>query len=291
MKKLWVGALFAFALTAASHKGEQAFISEASGVCRLGNQVIIAGDETPDAFWVVDDKTQTPELIEVINGEWDDLEDLSAVDDQRFFAMTSHSLTKKGKKKTEREQLMLISKKKNTFEVNESWSLRKVIISALENSALDIDLVATEKSPPAEGGLNVEGLAYHNGQIFLGLRSPLTEKGEALLLTIENGEALLQGASPVFGQVLPLPLGKKGIRGLTSNGTSLMLIAGSSDDTEKAFSLHQWLPGAKYAASFKLTDFDTLIRPEALVAEQNGSFLFVQDFEEPADQKVIVKLD
>jgi len=289
MNKLWnvIGILILVCLNVGAAPREEEFLSEASGVCRLGDSLVIAGDENPDSLWVIDGDSQTIKSISVKNGEWDDLEDLSAVDDRRFFAMTSHSRTKKGKLKPERGQLLLISKKKSSFAVEQTWSLREDILSALEES---VDVETAEAASPDEGGLNVEGLAYHEGQLFLGLRSPLTDKGEALVLRIENAEGLLEGDDPEFGEVIRLPLGKKGIRGLTSTGSDLLVIAGASDDSGKTFSLYRWAPSSKKAELFSLPGFADLIRPEALVAEKDGSYTFVQDFEEPTDQEVVVNL-
>jgi len=270
---------------------EEAFISEASGACRLGDTLVIAGDENPNSFWVIEGESKTAKTMKVKNGEWDDMEDLSAVDDHRFFAMTSHSRTKKGKLKEERGQLMLISKEKKYFQVEQSWSLRERILSALENSVGDaIDLETTEAASPDEGGLNVEGLSYHEGHLYLGLRSPLTDKGEALVLTINNADALLTGEDPKFGDVIKLALGKNGIRGMTSRGKDLVVIAGASDDSDSTFGLYEWTPGTKDAETFPLIEFKALIRPEAVVAEKDGFYTFVQDFEEPTDQEVVIKL-
>jgi len=69
------------------------------------------------------------------------------------------------------------------------------------------------------------------------------------------------------------------------------VIAGSSDDTEKAFSLYQWATNSNQLAPFSLSGFENLQRPEALIAEGDGSFLFVQDFEGPTEQEVVVKLE
>lgn len=278
-----VAGLFLFSVAAVGDE----FILEASGVCRLGGALVIAGDENPDSLWVIDDESQSTERWEVRGAEWNDLEDLSAVDDHQFFAMTSHSRTKKGKLKPKREQLLLISRGATYFEAEQSWSLREEILSALEGL---VDIETAEEASPDEGGLNVEGLAYHRGQLFLGLRSPLTDRGEALMLRIENAQALLSGEEPVIAEAITLPLGKRGIRGLASSGTDLLVVAGSSGDDDESFSLYRWAPGTKKVTAFPLPDFATLIRPEGLVAENDGSFIFVQDFEEPADQNVVVKL-
>ncbi len=266
-------------------------ITEASGVCRVGESLIIAGDENPDSFWVIEDGSQKAKQIEVADGDWDDMEDLSAVDDRRFFAMTSHSRTKKGKRKPEREQLLLISKDGAELEVSKRWSLRKPILSAIEESlGQSVDIDTAEAASPDEGGLNIEGVAYHDGQLFLGLRSPLTQGGEAIVLNITNGGGLLKGEAPKFGRALTLPLGKKGVRGLSSHKTALLILAGPSDDVGQSFALYNWSPSTKTANLFALAGFDELLRPEGVAAEKQGTFTFVQDFEDPTQQEPVVKL-
>ena len=267
-------------------------LSEASGVCRSDGSLVIAGDEETDTLWLVDDdQRQKVRTVKVAGGDWDDMEDLSAVDANRFFALTSHSRTKKGKRRPEREQLMLIAKKGSRFSVAHTWSLRKQILATLEKSVGQIvDMDNAEAAPPEEGGLNLEGILYLEGNVYLGLRSPLTKRGDAIVLKIENGNGLLNGDAPVFGAVTTVPLNGNGIRGMSSHSKGVAMIAGPSDDSLRGFALYQWAPGAKKAAELKLPGFETLSRPEGVAAEKDGTFVFVQDFEEASQQDVIVKL-
>lgn len=266
------------------------FIPEASGVCRIGPHLLIAGDEEPQSLWMAADAGKT-EMIKVNGGTWDDMEGLANVDQDHFFAVTSHSRTKKGKRKPEREQLMLMAIKGKKISVEKSWSLRELIIPLLEKSfGNDLDMKTVEGATPNEGGFNIEGLAYREGRLYLGLRSPVTNSGKALIVVIKNGKELIQGASPALDKILAIDLGGKGIRSLDSNKKGLLILAGSRNDTAETFGLSQLLLGAGSLEDFYLNGFDDLLRPEGLVAEENGDVTFVQDFEQPQGQEIIVRL-
>lgn len=286
----WVAGLLGFLFLSAGALAEP-FLAEASGICRVGGAIVIVGDETPDALWVKEDPAAKVKLRKVNDGDWDDMEDLAEVNDHQFFGITSHSRTKKGNRKPEREELLLFARSTSQFAVEDYWSLRKPILTALEKTLGQVlDLEKVQENPPKEGGLNVEGLAYRGGQLFLGLRSPLTSQGDAILLRIKNGKALLEGEDPQISDVMTLPLGKRGIRGMTTYRDGILLIAGSADADESEFGLYRWTEATQSIHAFPLAGFSQLLRPEGLMVDTDGSFLFVQDFEEPTQQEVVVRL-
>lgn len=263
------------------------FITEASGVCRVGQSLLIAGDEEPKTIWSIKDEQVTK--IKVKGGTWDDLEDLSTVDDKRFFAVTSHSRTKKGKRKPEREQLMLLSKKGESLKLEAKWSLREQILELLKMSlSKDIDIKTVEVASPDEGGLNIEGLAYTGSKLYFGLRSPLTKKGEAIILVAKNTKEVLEGATPVLSEVIRVSLKKNGIRGLTLDGQGLLILSGPTNDAEGDFDLNWFNLSHRNLNSYSLPGFSSLLRPEGLVKENDGSVTLVQDFEGPQTQDVVV---
>jgi hypothetical protein len=266
------------------------FIPEASGLCKMGDALVIAGDEEPSSVWITQGQSSS-QKIKVKGAKWDDVEGLATMDVNKFFATTSHSRTKKGKRKPEREQLMLLSKNGRQIEVINSWSLREKILAQLKKShSTVLDMETVEAAAPDEGGLNIEGLAYHSGKLYLGLRSPVTSKGEALILVIKNADALLDGKAPLFDKTMNVRLSGKGIRSLDTLKNGLFILAGSSNDTDETFSLKQFNFEPGTLQNFSLAGFSKLLRPEGVVAYEDGSVIFVQDFQEPQDQEIIVRL-
>lgn len=261
-------------------------IPEASGATRVGKQIVISGDEEPSALWLTRAGTLTTDKIAVAH-KWDDLESLATISETKFLAMTSQSLKRTGKRKAEREQLMVFEKNENRISLIKSFQMRDQIIAFLEkNFANDLDLNQVRGNGPSDGGLNVEGLAYISGKIYFGMRSPLTKKGEAIILVIPDVES-----NATIKSAITINLGGLGIRGLETDGEKLLILAGSNNDTAEVFKLLGFDP-----SSGKVTDpgyraFSTLVRPEALVLNEDGSLVFAQDFETEETQEVLVRVE
>jgi Protein of unknown function (DUF3616) len=278
-----------FLIVALSTPMAHAFIPEASGVCRMGETLIISGDEESDTLFVRDQGII--QTVKVNNGKWDDLEGLATVNDKLFFGTTSHGRTKKGKRKPEREQLMLFSKSGNKISVIESWSLRDLILDKLEETFGHVlDMKTVESASFNFGGLNIEGAAYKSGKLYLGLRSPVTNKGEALIVVINNAGSMLNGKMPEIEEIMAVDLNHKGIRSLDVTGSKLLILSGSTDDTDKAFGLTSMNLGTGSLQQHNIKGFNKLMRPEGVVVESDGSMTFVQDFEVPQVQDIIINL-
>lgn len=282
MKILLLSALLSLSLSC------HAFIPEASGGTKVGSMLVISGDEEPSSLWLGNDLNSVAKT-KVKGGMWDDMEGLAMVSDTSFFGVTSHSLTKKGKRKPEREQLILFSLKGNSIATERSWSLREAILSYLKGKlGSSINYNAASSGTPDEGGLNIEGLAYLGGKLYLGLRAPLTNDKKAIVLEISNLES-----TPVISNHMTIKLSGNGIRSLEKDGSKLILISGSMDDTDKAFSLHHLAPaGVSFVLSnIDIPGFTDLIRPESLIVENERALIFLQDFQEEQSQDVLVRLE
>lgn len=266
-----------------------AFILEASGVARVGGNLIIGGDETTNALWI--ESSNSFSLMPVLGGTWDDLEDLTAFTGNQFFAITSHSLTKKVKRKALREQLMLLSYQNKAIELTKSWNLRDQIITFLKAKlGNEIDTRALEFSSFNDGGLNIEGLVYSGNALYLGLRSPITYRGEAIILKIENITKIVNGTTPAISAVMTVPLNNKGIRGISPINSELMILSGYSNDSDKEFGLDTFNLKTSLIKPYQMKGFAELLRPEGLNVETDGSIVFVQDFESPQNQSEIIRL-
>lgn len=270
------------------------FVSEASGICRLGSSYVLVGDEDKKALWWMTSLADTPKQIKIADAHWNDMEDLTAVDATHFFGSTSFSRKKDGKRDPKREQLLLFSiKKSQKIELQQTWDLRSEIVEVIEETlGDDVDMETLKTATPDNGGLNVEGLAYHNGQLYMGLRSPLTRQNEAIVLVIENGAEFVKGGKkPKWGPVLRMNLGTQvGIRALTSYTTGILVLGGSINDTNRGFSLMHLNTQTHDLRHFTLPGFADLVRPEGMTAVDKNNFVLVQDFEEPQDQEMIVIL-
>lgn len=259
----------------------QAFIPEASGGTMVNNILVISGDEEPSSLWLETEK------VKVKGAKWDDMEGLATVSADKFFGMTSHSLTKKGKQKPEREQLIMFSMKNDKISAMKSWNLRSNLLSYLgKNLGKEVDVKRAETGTPDDGGLNVEGLAYINGQLYLGLRSPVTKKGKAIVLVVSNPET-----SPEVISHSLVDLKGNGIRSLENDNNKLLMVSGSTDDTDAEFGLYHMNTEAGALSAVTVNGFSDLLRPEAVVKESESSFVFLQDFQEEENQDVIIRLE
>ena len=275
--------IFLAVLLSSSLYASEEFIPEASGSAKVGGALVISGDEEPKALWVR--KNNILEKVKVKGAAWDDMEALATLNENQFFGMTSHSLTKKGKQKPEREQLFLFSLE-DKITVLKSWSLRENILKFLEKnygSVLDMNEVRT--ASPDEGGLNVEGMTYFGNKLYLGLRSPVTNHGQAIVLVLSQ-----PAERPEVTETFTLNLGEKGIRGLETKSDQLVVLSGSKNDVDEKFGIHLLNPVTRAMSVWRVPGFEQLIRPESVVLESEQALIFVQDFEEVQNQEVIIEL-
>jgi hypothetical protein len=267
----------------ASSVHSSTFIPEASGLTRMGESLLISGDEEPKALWV--EESGSVQKVKVKGAEWDDMEGLAQVNAETFFGTTSHSLTKKGKQKVEREQLILFTKEKNKINASSSWSLRADAIALLEKKiGSDLDMKEVTSATPDEGGFNIEGLAYHDGHLYFGLRSPVTKTGKAIILKARNPLT-----KPEFTDVMVLDLDGLGIRSLDASKDGLVVLAGSKDDAGTTFAIHALNVTTQRAQKIQVNGFENLLRPEGIAVE-GETFTFVQDFQEEENLDIIVRL-
>jgi hypothetical protein len=118
-------------------------------------------------------------------------------------------------------------------------------------AALGSPAAHTEDLAPKKGGLNIEGLgAMADGKgLLIGFRNPLVA-GKAILVALTNPAAVVaEGAKPVFGEpiLLPLPVWKEGKRidaGVRSIEWSprvgAYLISAGPADERKVFAIYKW---------------------------------------------------
>ena len=135
---------------------------------------------------------------------------------------------------------------------------------------------AAQRKPEDEGALNIEGLAAApDGGLLIGFRNPLP-KGRALVVPLRNPAAVIDsGAKPVFGALIRLDLGGRGIRSLERVGNELLIAAGpfgsaASSPVRPAFALFRWSGEATQAPKFVRSLDAGSFRPEALFLDADA---------------------
>jgi hypothetical protein len=114
-----------------------------------------------------------------------DPEAICAGPDGTFFLATSHSPNRKGKTPANRRQLLHLKLEGRALSV----------IGRADLLALGGDSVLKIAGLPPDGRLDIEALAYHAGALFLGLKSPLTDGGAAILLRLADPVGALRSGN------------------------------------------------------------------------------------------------
>jgi len=117
-------------------------------------------------------------------GELNDPEAITAGPDGTFFISTSHSLTKKGRQPRSRHRLLRISVGPD----------RKAVACG------ELDLTTARGADGQllwgdERRLDVEGIAYHEGALFIGLKSPLASDGSASIFRLADVLSAVQSGA------------------------------------------------------------------------------------------------
>ena len=129
---------------------------------------------------------------------------------------------------------------------------------------------AAKRRPEEENGLNIEGLAATpDGGLLIGFRNPLPQ-GRALVVPLRNPREVIDaGVKPLFGDLIRLDLGGRGIRSLERVGNEVLISAGpfgtaASSTVQPAFALFRWSGVVTQAPTFVSSLDAGTFRPEAL---------------------------
>jgi len=190
---------------------------EPSGVIQIKKgEVIIVEDEGKRSLYIATPQQSSKGGILgtgksfAVGVSVDDLEGVTATGDSTIYAITSHSLSKKGKRKEEREQLLKLKVNQNSVRVISKYSsLRPHLVQRLMAlSGLDKNLAKA---------INIEGLSFDKSgkKLLIGLRSP-TFNGKAIILEILNPFTMLENNEPpkFSDQLILLDIGGNGIRAM-----------------------------------------------------------------------------
>lgn len=188
---------------------------EPSAMAPVNGQRVVADNEIGSHLLHYDDQFRrvglTPLPVVV-----DDIEAL-AVDGATLWVVGSHSTSKKGERRTDREKILRL---------DASPAVLTVDFAACP------ECVATRGTAPDKGGLNIEAAAVANGQLLLGLRGPM-RGDKALLLVVD----------PTSGRVTEtreVGLGGEAFRELVPWKSGFLAVSGPVADGGGAHHLWWW---------------------------------------------------
>ena len=193
-------------------------IYEPSTIIQLADgRVLIAEDEGDQPLYLsqvvnLDSNLKLePVRLQEIDVALDDIEGSALGKDGEVYLITSHSLSKKGKRKKKREVLVRLTFKNG--EISENTSYAELLLPMKEALERESDIEAAKLQQ-----LNIEGLCFDSTKkmLLLGLRSPLVGN-KAIILVLENPYAIFsEEQAPKFQQKkIYLNLGGGGIRSIT----------------------------------------------------------------------------
>jgi hypothetical protein len=185
------------------------------------------------------DKRKAPEA---------DLEAAAQLGDTIFF-ITSHGRNSTGKPAPSRQRLfaLKLTETNSTVAVQRVGRLYTNLVADLAADARYAPFElgdAAELAPKATGGFNIEALvATPEGTLLIGFRNPIPQ-GRALIATLLNPRATIEGQPAKFGAPLQLDLGGLGLRDMCSTKNGYYLIAGAAHGGHGESRLFFWPGGA-----------------------------------------------
>ncbi|UCG60095.1 MAG: DUF3616 domain-containing protein [Phycisphaerales bacterium] len=286
--------------------------SDASAAVAIGQETFLLADDENNVLRVYETDVQTavpspPVYYCDLNPFLDiepehpeaDIEGATKVGD-RIYWITSHGRNRDGKMRPNRYRFFATKVTTANGSVTVTpigvpyKRLVRDLISAPAMRSLRLDKVTRldagelskkqrKKLAPKEQGLNIEALcASADGKtIYIGFRNP-RPSGKALVVPLENADAVVQGAAAcVFGRHILWDLAGLGIRSMeySTFHNAYFLIAGPHDEKSK-FALYRWSgrrdtqPVMVRRLAFSRSDFT----PEAIIVfHDSPRFLLLSD--------------
>ena len=197
-----------------------------SAISCISKKCLIASDETNLLQLVSLNKQSIKVLKNIKLGNFKYENDIEALtnDGHNFFAIASHSLTrKKGNYLPSRFSLFKIK-------LNQNTNYSKVTLTSLEPLFASHSFFSKYLRKPVKvNGINIEGLGTYSNKLVIGFRSPVVN-GKAQILII-NKNAPFNFGRKYTTKRIEVELGdSRGIRSLEVRGNSIYLIAGASDN-------------------------------------------------------------
>jgi hypothetical protein len=131
-----------------------------------------------------------PDPVPIVGvDEVDDAEALAAGPDDTFFLLTSHSPNRRGRIHKARRQLLQLKLDHRQLRVTGALDLL--------HGHGDVVAQVGKLGLPSDTTVDLEGLAYHEGALYIGLKAPLLLDGSAVIIRLERpSEAFARGKVP-----------------------------------------------------------------------------------------------
>lgn len=178
------------------------------------NQFLIVSDDTgirkqpnehaPFVF-LMDEGGNVAEAPVRLQGidEVNDLEAVAYAGDQIYYILSSQNISKHDKRTANREYVLQVERVGEKFIVRSKINLLSLILNTYSpGQRANLGLVATEKD--GRPVLNIEGAAWFDGALYLGLKEPALN-GEAIIWKLNHPESLFK-----TGQLQPDQLSRFG---------------------------------------------------------------------------------
>lgn len=158
-----------------------------------------------------------------------DFEDIASDRSSNVYFLGSHN-GKDGERRPDREFLLYGEWEKKQGEIKvlgENYQLLDLAAPVLADLGCNLGLTRETVDPL----LNMEGLAWHEGQLYIGLRAPLTPDGKGIIL-VGDADALIGGGFAASLKAITLDLDGGGIRALDWDPVkgALLVVSGAHED-------------------------------------------------------------
>lgn len=169
-------------------------VSDDTGIQDTGN------DHAPYLF-LMDENGKVDAAPVPLNGMGvvNDLEAIAPADDANFYLVSSQNISKKNKRPGNRELIIKIKQEGEKFVVEGQVPFLSLLLQSFslsELKALGLEKFEADGQPV----LNIEGAAFQDNALFLGLKEPVSEKG-AIIWKLENVDEIFQSKKLVPNQL------------------------------------------------------------------------------------------
>jgi len=290
---------------------DREFVAEASSVLHAGNYIFLASDEKDHGpLWKFDaSDLRKREPIKVDDDAIDDIEAMAkrrnADGSISVYVVSSHSRTKKKeKRKEQRERILRMDSNADELRAVDrtQCELRKTLISELKAQGIlgDADQKALETNDPEHGGLNIEGAAFWNEHLLLGLRDPVAARGDkqgAMVVALKSpdhvADGCVDGQVAQIGKVMIVEAGpNEGIRSIEAlEGTDeVVVVLGPTTASEtssgdlgeeriEGYSVVRWNPATGEVRKLKTAPWMAAGQLEGLTVLDKNRWILAYDIE------------
>lgn len=259
---------------------------ELSGVARVKDGLLVADDELVGSvlfvpFQALDDPDRRFVNVRIVKISAEeknsfnsrllplqDVEGIASDDQSTVYLLGSHNTKEKKdhiKRRSNREFIIKATyvPDESDPELTNAQIYRNLIPDLTQVMAsLNINWAATDETLATD--INLEGLAYNEGILYIGFRTPLTKDRKAIILSIKASELFNEKATKNFN-IFKVDSGGLGVRSLEWNKdlNRLIIIAGTTGDDNDRTLLLSFDPETEELQTIN-TDLSPGKKPEGL---------------------------